>query len=171
MFSVGKYKWCFKVQIRYFVLCFVNCRVLKKIRGHVWVFVFLSASLPPDEKEDKKNQVTPPISIALHWWFSPSNDNYSQNIPHECWVSWCLAAKRELLTARIGAELFIYNLERELHKYMNLGLHALRCFILTSRTHKQFGTSVVVQGLRPCAHHAGSQGLILVWELDPTCCN
>ena len=58
VFSLEKYGCCFKVQIRYFMLCFVNCRVLKKIRGHVWVFVFLSAS-PPQEK-GRWNQVTPP---------------------------------------------------------------------------------------------------------------
>ena len=33
------------------------------------------------------------------------------------------------------------------------------------------GTSLVVQWLRPCTPNAGSPGLILVRELDPTCRN
>ena len=80
----GKYGCCFKVQIRYFVLCFVNCSVLKKIRGHVWV-LFSLQHLPPNPPMKRKMESSDtPISIPLHWWFSPPNENYSQNIPHEC---------------------------------------------------------------------------------------
>ena len=71
VFSLEKYGCCFKVQIRYFMLCFVNCRVLKKIWGHVWVFVFLSAS-PPNEKEDgikwHPHQHTSPLVLQPSKW-------------------------------------------------------------------------------------------------------
>ena len=116
-------------------------------------FCFPFSISPPMKREMESSDT--PISTPLHWWFSPANENYSQNIPHECWGSWWLAAKRERLTVRTGAELFVYNSERELHKYMNLGLHALRYFILTSRTHKESGTSLVVQGLRLCSPCTG----------------
>lgn len=69
MFSQEKYGCCFKVQIRYFVLCFVNCRVLKKIRGHVWV-LFSFQHLPPTPDERKMESSDTPISIPLHWWIS-----------------------------------------------------------------------------------------------------
>lgn len=57
MFSSEKCGCCFKAQIRYFVLCFVNSKVPKNERVCLG-FCFPFSISPPNEKEGRKNVLT-----------------------------------------------------------------------------------------------------------------